>query len=558
MRTRVPLCIAALVALVLSIGTSPDRPARAEVDDTIAIGCEFLVYTVDGDSEDALQPADVVSACDGLSAADVAGLASALGDEDATLERTDFAEIDLDANQIADLNSAATIPLGFPVTDEIYVIAFLDDDEVVTFDADAGVSVHVNDSAGGLSADGDTNAETCAGVGAAADDEDCDNSTPSTDDGDGVAVATIVDATADDDDTIGVDVEQADDPDVTSTESVQIQGLADEVGLTAVETVIGASDDAQACAEEADAFDAEGQVSDLEKTVVIATVTDNDGDEITRTGVLFEAAGAIVIDETENFEAPPSFDTGISVDFGSAGIAAFAVVCGAEEPGDGTVTATINQGTAGEEQATVDITVVGTAANLALVADPAAVDCNGVSSSTVTAIVTDDNGNPVADGTNVNFSVVALGTANPINAPTLNGAASSQITPLPDASPGGVSVIVTADNLAQASIRIDCVAPSPPQLTATPTSTNTATPTDTPTATPTNTPSPTPTPIPCAGDVNGDNRVTLKDLRDVVRAITKERYDRHADLDRDGDVDFDDAVIVIRSLNEDCRTQGSH
>ena len=38
--------------------------------------------------------------------------------------------------------------------------------------------------------------------------------------------------------------------------------------------------------------------------------------------------------------------------------------------------------------------------------------------STVTAKVTDAFGDNVADGTNVNFSVVALGTANPINVPT--------------------------------------------------------------------------------------------------------------------------------------------
>jgi hypothetical protein len=78
--------------------------------------------------------------------------------------------------------------------------------------------------------------------------------------------------------------------------------------------------------------------------------------------------------------------------------------------------------------------------------------------------VTDADGNNVAGLTDVNFSVVALGTANPINAETVAGVASSVITPLSGAD-AGVTVVVSSGD-AQASIRIDCLetllTPAPP------------------------------------------------------------------------------------------------
>lgn len=113
----------------------------------------------------------------------------------------------------------------------------------------------------------------------------------------------------------------------------------------------------------------------------------------------------------------------------------------------------------------------GSPADVVLAASPAAMVCDGVTSSTVTATITDAFGNNVADGTPVNFSVVALGTTNPINTVTVDGVASSTVTPLAAAS--GVTVIVTSGD-AQASIRVDCIA------TGTPTPSPTATPTPRP------------------------------------------------------------------------------
>jgi hypothetical protein len=104
------------------------------------------------------------------------------------------------------------------------------------------------------------------------------------------------------------------------------------------------------------------------------------------------------------------------------------------------------------------ITVTGVPATVDLVPSPAVIPCDGVTSSTVTATVLDAAQNEVVDGTPVNFSVVALGTANPINTTTEGGQASSQITPLSGAT-AGVTVVVTAGTGAdapQSSILVAC------------------------------------------------------------------------------------------------------
>ncbi|HYM14993.1 MAG TPA: hypothetical protein VEZ14_05500, partial [Dehalococcoidia bacterium] len=115
------------------------------------------------------------------------------------------------------------------------------------------------------------------------------------------------------------------------------------------------------------------------------------------------------------------------------------------------------------------ITVTGVPAAIALTANPAAIACDGTATSSVTAKVTDSAGNNVVDNTPVTFSVVALGTANPIQAKTTGGSASSTITPL-SGSAAGTTVIVTAGSV-QASIRVDCLLPTPTVPAVAPTAT---------------------------------------------------------------------------------------
>lgn len=455
------VAIAAIAALVLGFGIrSATQTANAAVTGSIAIGCELYAPGIDGDLEDTTDPVvDGGAACDGVTQAEVALLADAYGDEDGDLEESDFADIDLDLNQLRqDDASAAT------VTDTITIFVFVDDDEVTTIDADAGVTVAVSDDGVNLAGADDGDAETCE----ADDDLDCDNSTPSSDDGDGVVVAIVQAATAGANDEIGVDTEQADEPGATSSQDLLVTDAPDDLTVEAFKLVIETSADVEECTDTADATDADQQ-ADVNRTFLIAKATDNDGNELTRVPVSWET------DDADIGQIGSFIPT--TLDGGAAGIGSFAVLCGGETAGEVVVTAT---GAGEETDATV--TVVGPPETITLTASPASVVCDGTQSSTVSAEVKDAAGSLVANGNDVNFQVVALGTANPINVDTNLGVASSVITPL-SGTTAGVTVIVTAGD-AQASILVSCF--SAPAATATaggpvptPTTGGTITPPDT-------------------------------------------------------------------------------
>jgi adhesin/invasin len=433
--------LAIVVALVAGFGAlSSTRPAEAAPTATQAVWCGFLAG-LDVNGDDAITAADGAAACDGLSAAEivniseansgVAGDADGLGDEDGVLESGELDDVDLDANQITDG--------GAGVLNQILIFAFVNNDGTVTFDADTGVTVAVHDSGGGFSADADANPETCAG----ADDEDCDDAVP--DDGDGVVVATVIDGTADAGDEVDVDVVQ----DSTSlTETLSVVGTGDDITLTLVETTIQTdADTGEDCTDDDDlAVTDSGALSNPDSTIAIVVATDNDGTALTRESV--------TISSDDDDIATIGDTTVVTVDGGDSGVAFFAVICGQDDTG----TATISVTGAGED-ADAELTVVGPAANVALTASPSQIACDGSQTSTVSATVTDADGNNVANGTTVTFSVVALGTANPINTTTTDGTASSTITPLSGAT-AGVTVIVTSGD-ASASIRVDCSLPIP-------------------------------------------------------------------------------------------------
>jgi len=105
--------------------------------------------------------------------------------------------------------------------------------------------------------------------------------------------------------------------------------------------------------------------------------------------------------------------------------------------------------------ATLTPDLPGPPAYIALSASPSAIPCDGASNSTVTAVITDLDGELVVDGTPVSFAVVALGTANPSTSTTDDGSASTVVTPL-SGSVAGVTLVVTSGD-AEASMRIDCV-----------------------------------------------------------------------------------------------------
>jgi hypothetical protein len=442
--------VLALLVAVVGFGSMSAPAANADVDDVVAIGCQFLIAGIDGDLDDVSTStgADGTAACGGLTntgdnaastavetGGEIETLAETLGDADGTLEASDLEDIDLDANQIRD-GAAANPSAG------LYLFIFVTDDEPVTIDFNALA----------------TDVADCTGFGS---DEDCDDDNTA---GDGVLLAVFGDATGD-----GGSVEEGETVDVVVTsdgadtsEEINIVGAPDDIVVTPLKTVVQTLSDDEACddIEVTDALDAN---EDADKVAIVAVVTDNDGTELTRVGVSFESSDEDVLAPAEDEKDDGSVDstTGITVESDSGNLAA-AVFCGQDETGTVEVTAEFDDTAAGGEveSDTAEVTVVGGAENITLTASPAAIACDGTASSTVTAVVTDGDGNNVADGTTVNFSVVALGTANPINASTTDGEASSTITPLSSAT-AGVTVVVSSGD-AQASIRIDCSLPVAP------------------------------------------------------------------------------------------------
>jgi hypothetical protein len=104
--------------------------------------------------------------------------------------------------------------------------------------------------------------------------------------------------------------------------------------------------------------------------------------------------------------------------------------------------------------AMVDGFAVGAGSNLALSVDPPAINCDGVTSATVNATVTNKDGDNAADGTDVSWSVQALGTANPLVSNVTAGKTSTTVTPLAG-NVSGVTVIADV-NGNQASTLVSC------------------------------------------------------------------------------------------------------
>ena len=453
MKTIGLAAIVAIAALVLGFGARLSAPtAHADATGNVVIPCEFLASAIDGNLDDVTDlttpvTGDLAVACDGISATEVGLLALALGDGAAPLTKSDFADIDLDGNQVADG--------GAGHSDDTYIFEFVNDEGNVTFDAPTGLTV----SDGATDGTAFATAELCALV---AEDLDCN--TTITGDGDGVVVARVnADAgTAGDTPTVTVTQES-----VADTADIVVTGIPHEVSLATPKATIetsGVSTAFTTCKTDSDVSDA-GQLGDANRTFVVATVLDSDGTKLTRAIVTYSSDAIskanLDSDASPEVASDPKSHTGESVDAGTAGTASFAVICGGTATGTAKIKATLlSAALASVDTATVELTVTGVPASIALTASPAQIACDGTQTSSVTAKVTDSAGNNVADGNTVKFEVVALGTANPINVKTAGGSASSTITPL-SGSTAGVTVVVTSGD-AQASIRVDCSLPIPP------------------------------------------------------------------------------------------------
>jgi hypothetical protein len=151
------------------------------------------------------------------------------------------------------------------------------------------------------------------------------------------------------------------------------------------------------------------------------------------------------------------------------------VLCGKEDTGTITLRATISHGVkegvitnpnARERHAEVEIKVQGPPTNMVLSASPSSLVCDGTASSTVSATLTDAEGNPAVDGNTVRFDVKALGVASPIEAKSVAGAATTNVTPLTDIARG---VAVKATLLLTEGEEEEGEEPAPGMPTPTPT-----------------------------------------------------------------------------------------
>ena len=457
MKTIGLAAIAIVAALVLGFGARLSAPtAHAATTGMAVIGCEMIVSdgNASGNVANAITGAEACTGGLTLTPAQITKVANNIhkDDLDSALTLADVQTLALSANKL-------TAPAV--VGNDLLVFVFTDNEAPVLFNAPNGVQFSPNDGGGSNDWNCNTNAM----------DADCNN-VPSND-GDGVVVARLQNVTAAAGDAPVITVSQ---DAVDQTATINIVGPAHNVNLTLVKSTIQAAASSTAvgtCVSDSDVTDA-SLATGVSTTDAVSEVTDADGTKLARVPVTLSSGTTSVAKLATGHSALSDVvvsNSGISLDEGTLGIASFAVICANTTTGTSTIKASINPG-ATLDTSTADLTVTGAPASIALTASPAQIACDGSQTSTVTAKVTDSAGSNVADGVSVNFSVVALGTANPINVKTKAGEASSTITPLSGAS-AGVTVIVTSGD-AQASIRVDCSLPvatptsAAPAATATP------------------------------------------------------------------------------------------
>ena len=403
-------------------------------------------------------------------------LADFLGDGDGIIEPSDFAGIDLDGNQLHQMDPAPTDPteLQNVYNGNLYIIAFVNDDGPTDFKTDRGefippwnTSVSARDP---ISAFYHCDDRT-GGVLDTPDDQDCDG-LPG---GNHVVVARLganVEGKIADRGPGTVIIRQGTDE---ATIAFRVVGEPHDISFITLKNTIqtGITDLADNCGLPTDAagfLGSSGNGSN-QRAIVLAIAADVDGNSVT---------GALINwytdDANKGAMAAPLTPT---LDLGAFGFGAPNILCGTKNPGTVTIKGEIAQTTvavtgnipadpaARVDSGTVDFTVVGPPASITLTADPASLPCDGTSTSTVTAKVTDAAGSNASPNTPVNFNVQVLGTANPINPQTnADGVATSVITPLA-AGATGVPVVVTAGNVS-ASILIECTQPGPEVPTAGP------------------------------------------------------------------------------------------
>ncbi|MGD0764985.1 MAG: Ig-like domain-containing protein [Dehalococcoidia bacterium] len=371
----------------------------------------------------------------------------------------DFAKTDVDLGQLHQDDQT------------MYVVAFVGNDDPVSFYVDAGVFLDQHGNSTGKSS---ISCGPAPLVPSSYDftDPDCDKD-PSTV-GDGVVVAAFQ-ANGADRGHYNIRVRQ---DHIEVSEPYQIVGEPDKITFKPFDPAIQTG--APACELFSDTPSFLAIEGEPETSPTVATVTDDDGTAIT---------GAIVVYTAEDPENPGSpsnraafvnpYPLVIAVtptlDLQALGVGSPEVLCGGDEAGTVKLTATITDGTAelgaaldpggaGGRSARVEYPVQGPPDTMVLSASPASLACDGTSNTTVSATLTDADGKPVVNGNRVSFDVQTLASANPLDGRSAAGVATSAITPLAGLT-SGVVVHATWDR----HVAVSVPPTPPPNLTPEPT-----------------------------------------------------------------------------------------
>jgi hypothetical protein len=420
--TKVALLLAVPVLAVLLAGVMRPSTARAAPKDIITINptlCLLLSASYWADSQQGL-----TTCVDLKTPANLDTLVQVLRAQDepvTTVKPEDFAEIDTDGGQIHDIDG------------KFFIIAFVSNDDPVGFYADKGIF-----QAGSRS-------NTFCGPGgepAGFDfvDEDCDGDGVK---GDGAVVALLM-ANGASRGEAEVRVRQGN---YEMSEPYTVVGEPDRIEITPAKTTVQTGQ--PRCDLFSDTASFLNALQSPETTPFTVKIADDDGTALTGAMVEFTIsnpdAGTVAL------PLAPSLD--LTSSLGS--IVAPNVFCGLEETGEVTLTGRIVTGPALDpanpdqrvgldpaaepKHARVTFTVAGPPTDMALSASPASIACDGATSSTVSANLTDADGNPAVDGNRVHWQVKALGSVNPLNSRSAAGAATTALTPL-DGVTGGVVV----------------------------------------------------------------------------------------------------------------------
>jgi hypothetical protein len=331
---------------------------------------------------------------------------------------------------------------GIQVHDEdgaLILVAFVEDDNRVQFQTESGAfKVDDGDFRNNFICD---QAPGTVPGGNMFGDEDCD--------GDGIRGDGIVFAhfygNGEERGPGVIEVFDATNGEVIGDQPYEIVGEPEDVTAGPFETVLAAGLHPADCLLPTGASGFLDAFGTAEKTIIFGNVVDDDEKQITGAWITWSIEDPDIL-----AVASPTSPT---LDLGTFGVAAPNILCGLE-PGTTTLTLTLDSGAnlsgsilfldpgAERETVEVEITVLPVADSATTTVTPASIACNGVNTAEVAVNVANVDGDPVVDGSVVEFDVVALGTTAPTTATTTDGIARTVVTPL-SSDLAGVTVVAT-------------------------------------------------------------------------------------------------------------------